>query len=393
MFNLVLNPKLAHLTNEQVDELIREYYSKKKPISNLIQRFNVDCLPAQLYTLFPPEISSAPCPNCGSNMLRRRLSKSANRIKPKHGLRCASCDHHEKKYCACAFCRKKRKQCTSGSSKLITQVNTSGQHHPGVSHISANDLTLEQAVSLLALMRGYGITGKQTRRSLCISKMLKAPFAPSSDYGLELLNRLVEARLLIFSSEPYPKTIFTSKSQLALSYAGQWMLSSSVSSELFNDIETRTIQCNWPSAWYEQVSELACDLALSECKEFYAFCTSERKFPDANEKIVNAMLTDLLTDFSTGQCFRIIQSGAQYAADFLVKQNTTPRHAANYMVGACQRWADKARSNAWSVTNFRRNFNCPRSIMSYVLHDFFLNARDEGLNTPMGLIVLPTRLK
>jgi len=215
------------------------------------------------------------------------------------------------------------------------------------------------------------------------------PFAPSSGYGEDLLSRLIEAGLLKISDQSHPKTISLLNNKIAVTFSAQWRLPDAVSSELIRDIENRVFACNWPTPWYEQVSELAFDLAFAECKEFYDFCAAERMFPNADEKSVTAMLRNLLEDFSTGQCFRIIQSGAQYAADFMVKQTATPRHASNYMVGACHRWADKARASNWVVPAFRRNFNCPRSMMSYVLYDFILKANNEGLETPIKLVQLP----
>lgn len=389
MSNPPLHGKLAHLTNEQVIELISEYYAKK-PVTDLIQRFNIDCLSSQLYKLFPPEISTELCPNCGAPMVLPRISKNAYRTEHKHGLRCSQCEHRAKGSCFCGYCLKKSKQGIQSSARKVAEINTPDYRQPtGGGQINAYDLNLEQAVSLLALTRCYGTATIKNGMSLCSSKMLKAPFAPSSGYGEEVLNRLVDARLLRFFHQSNPHAFSLSDNKLALSYMAQWSLPSAVSLELIRDIESLVSQCNWPAQWYEQVSELAFDLAFAECKEFYDFCASERMFPNADNKSVTAMLRNLLADFSTGQCFRIIQSGAQYAADFLVKQSATPRHAANYMVGACQRWADKARANDWSVTPFRRNFNCPRSMMSYVLHDFFLKANDDGLNTPIDLVALP----
>ena len=46
----------------------------------------------------------------------------------------------------------------------------------------------------------------------------------------------------------------------------------------------------------------------------------------------------------------------------------------NYMIGACQRWADKARAENWDVAGYKRNFNLPRSLISYVLFDVYVDA-------------------
>jgi len=50
----------------------------------------------------------------------------------------------------------------------------------------------------------------------------------------------------------------------------------------------------------------------------------------------------------------------------------------NYMAGACLRWADKARTEGWPVIAFKRNFNLPRSMLSYVLYDVMLKIGEKG---------------
>jgi hypothetical protein len=119
---------------------------------------------------------------------------------------------------------------------------------------------------------------------------------------------------------------------MAVTFSAPWSLSHTISPELIREIETRVSDCAWPASWYEQLPELAFDLALAECREFYDYCAEKRMFPMADEKSTNAMLSNLLEDFSTGQCFRIIQSGAQYAADFMVQESATPEQAAQYML-------------------------------------------------------------
>jgi hypothetical protein len=93
----------------------------------------------------------------------------------------------------------------------------------------------------------------------------------------------------------------------------------------------------------------------------------------------------LLKDFSIGFSCRAINSAAQYAADCMVTKWATPQQAANYMLMSCQRWVDKARVEQWQVKPLRRNFNCPRSMVSLVLFETFLNILDDGaFNMPLA---------
>jgi hypothetical protein len=58
------------------------------------------------------------------------------------------------------------------------------------------------------------------------------------------------------------------------------------------------------------------------------------------------------------------------------------------MVGACQRWADTARAEGYEVKPFKRNFDLPRSMMSYVLFDVILKIGERGFTEPIGLATL-----
>lgn len=385
MSHSTIHPKLAHLTSEQIDTLIKAYYAKTK-VSDLIHLFNIDCARHQLYKLFPPEISSELCPNCGSVMVLPRISQGGYRNEYKNGLRCSLCQHRKTRACSCAYCSKTRKQQKKKPS-IRPQAPSRNGHHS----LKAADLSLEQAVSLLSLMQCYGPAKIKNSMRFRLSNFSKMPFAPSGGYGEDLLSRLIEAGLVKISGQANTKFIALSKNKMAITFNAQWSLPDTFSSELIHDIEARVVECDWPTPWYEQVSDLALDIALAECREFYDYCAAKRMFPEANEHSITAMLRNLLEDFSTEQCFRIIQSCAQYASDFMVKQTATPRQAADYMIGACQRWADKARANNWVVPAFRRNFHCPRSMVNYMLYNFILKTHDDGLGTPIALIQLPAQ--
>jgi hypothetical protein len=387
MPNPLIHPKLAHLSDDEIDSLISQYY-KNKPIAGLIHQYGIDCLPSQLYALLPPEISSEQCPSCGTAMVLRRLSRSAYRGESKYGLECWQCKHREKR-CHCAYCRNKTRQKAPSNVR-----NTQSSNHPQtvVGRIRATDLSLEQAVSLFALLKCYQPEKIKSSMLLGPIKLLNTPFAPAGSHGDEIISRLIDAGLITMSAQVASRGLSLQTGRLLANNSTRFDFSNAVSSELVSDLDDLIYQRNWPDYWYEQVIEVAIDLAFAECKEFYDACASERRFPMLDDKSVNAMIRNLLEDFTTGQSFSIIQTGAKYAADFQVKHAAMPSVAANYMPGACQRFADKARKKNWTINSLRRCASCPRSMMSYVLHDFILKTQDQGLNTPMAFIQLPTKV-
>lgn len=74
------------------------------------------------------------------------------------------------------------------------------------------------------------------------------------------------------------------------------------------------------------------------------------------------------------------------ASDFLVRKRCTTRHAANYMIGECQRWADRAKAENWEVKPFKWNFDLPRSSISHVFFDVFLKIGEAGFTCVPGTL-------
>jgi len=209
------------------------------------------------------------------------------------------------------------------------------------------------------------------------------PFAPEGELGWELIRELSEAGLLGISELSSIEAFKFEGHELTGYHPSnvRWAVTLDESQLLLNDIElTVSERSSWPPRWADAVRDLWFDIALAECKEYYRYCTAERGLPESGAKSTEAMLRNLLRDFSVAQCYRAIWAGARNASDFLLREKCTKSHAANYMIGSCQRWADKARAENWDVACHKRNFNLPRSSISYVFFDVFLKIGDAGFN-------------
>jgi hypothetical protein len=384
MRNNPVHPLLAHLGEDQIDELITRFYSRES-ITKILCDYRIDCLPSVLHKLLPPEISADSCPNCGEAMLLPRLSRSKFLSNYENVFQCSCCYHKESKRCSCNYCRPPKQETCCNSQPSVSEER-SRQHIQLVCLIQADDLSLEQAVSLLALVKCCGLSG--LKKEIRLDK-LDVPFAPISIYGDKLLSRLIDAALVRIIEKTYPSTVPSFAGNMVVTYSPsiQWGLSDSTLKDLIIDIESRADSEQWPGHWYAEISALVFDLAFAECMEFFDWCARERNFPAIDETSKSGLIRDLLKDFSVGYSCRAINSAAQYAADHWVTKACTLQQAANYMLVSCQRWSDKARIEHWQVKPFRRNINCPRSMMSNVLYDIFLKIPDdEGFNMPIAEI-------
>jgi hypothetical protein len=159
-----------------------------------------------------------------------------------------------------------------------------------------------------------------------------------------------------------------------------WIMPGNGPQNLIERIELAGLAGEWPEHWHSEAPELWLKLALAECRQYYDYCAKERGLRAQGDLAVNTMLSNILRDFSVAQCYRIIWSGAKNTADFMVRERPNHAHAANYMIGACQRWADHARTDGWTVVPFKRNFKLPRCMISYVLFDVILRIGECGFN-------------
>jgi hypothetical protein len=215
------------------------------------------------------------------------------------------------------------------------------------------------------------------------------PLAPTKAYTSLLLEYLRQAGFISVSEHSEEGSIFYHSSQLNFTPEKVcWSGDIDKNLKLVEDIEVLALTGNWPEHWYGEVEGDWLSLALAECREFYDYCLNERNLHVRGDQAITDMLKNILRDFSVGQCYRIIWSGARNASDYLARNARNRIHAGNYMVGACQRWADTARTEGYEVKPFRRNFDLPRSMMSYVLFDVILKIGERGFTEPIGLATL-----
>ncbi len=105
-----MHPKLSHLSNEQVSELMKMYYDGGEKVAGLISEYELDLLPSQLVGTFSPFIhDDLLCQYCNTqNLVSKRLSRD-------HGSWgignpfCPLCNHSEEKYCRCKNCLKRKR--------------------------------------------------------------------------------------------------------------------------------------------------------------------------------------------------------------------------------------------------------------------------------------------
>lgn len=373
---LRLHPAISHLNQQELDQLMAGYLSGAKVI-DLIRQFQIDTPSNQLRSLLPARVLDQVCTACGAAMAQevpRRIGKKVLAGK----VICSTCGHEESDLCRCLHCRMERdRQDLEEKAKLQAKIIDSiaedlvklNKNH------ALTDISLAEAVAFLALIRCCPIDADHICGPLTESTV---PYAPTVALRTSLLDLLRQAGLIAVSEQSEEGAIEFDGEQIIYDAQNvRWMVPEDTQ-ELIENIELAGLTGSWPEHWYGEAEPLWHRLALSECRQFYDYSAKLRGLQAQSESAVNTMLTNVLRDCSVSQAYCVIWNGAKAASDFLITKKPNRAHAANYMVGACQRWVDRARAQGWQVAAFKRNFELPRSMISYLLFDVMLKIGERG---------------
>jgi hypothetical protein len=374
---LPLHSAISHLNQQELDELMAGYLSGEKAVE-LIRRYKIDAHSNQLRTILPRKLLGQVCSVCGAAMAEevpKRVGKNLLAGK----VSCSACGHEESHSCRCQHCvmercHQAREERARQQAKLVDaivkeQINCR-------TNCSFADTSLTEAIAFLALIRCCPVDVHSSCGPLAESPV---PYAPTAALRKELLDLLRQAGLIAVSEQSVDGTIeFDGEKIIYDAQDVRWIVPANGTQELVNEIELAGLTGLWPDRWYDEAKLLWQKLALSECRQFYDYCAKMRGLHARSDGAVNTMLANLLRDFSVGQAYRVIWNGARAASDFLITKKPNRAHAANYMVGASQRWADRARAEGWQVLAFKRNFDLPRCMISYVLFDVIYKIGERG---------------
>lgn len=388
-----IHHKLAHLSESQIQSLIARYYGNEK-IQALLDEYQIDCIPSQFHGLLPPEIlDDQRCRYCDVPMVRQRPSRTS--LKYSESINsCPQCGHHQgKRPCRCEHCiaaKRHSEQILREAKEEKIRAFCYTTWPTDIHQPAAQDLGLRTAVALLALVRTClfmdDADGDESSPSCMTLESLAdatIPLAPRGDLVSFLLSELGAQGLIAISGLSSPDAFVFEEGELRAYYPSRvrWLLTVENPERLLAEISLLAEDADqWPSHWSMGVKDLWLEIAFAECKEFFSHSAEQRRLPEAGEKSTETMLKSLLQHFSVAQCYRIIWGSAQRAADFLVVNRCNTKHAANFMIGDCQRWADRARAENWEVKPFKRNFNLPRSAISHVFFDVFLKIGEAGFD-------------
>ncbi len=354
------------LSEEKLKELMQRYYAGENN-SALIEEFGLDVLVNKIHTLFPLiERLDLGCSYCDSNLVQKPLSKSAQ----KYGLSnqtayCEICGHINNDYCQCNNCNHLRIKQAEAINNLKRDFLRS-MLRPNLSTIiDFSTLSFRHVLSLVSLARvALDEESDQIEplQSHCLS------FCVRQSTTLEVLEELHQKELIEISLESdlravdlseAPKPVVDLKLLSWIFRLGKNREENLYTIELLERM-LRNKQ-EWPSSWENETVEIWKELALEEVFAYLELKLIEHRFtPRIGDKTKKVFMS-LLQDYSISKVYNFIWASVTNAAAYQVRSGISKQHAANTVIGNCQKRAERALNEQWQIKSYKKDYQIPDS--------------------------------
>lgn len=370
---------LNHLSDTEVETLMQRYYSGEA-VTKLLKEYQLSIRTAELYKLFPPEVCEDDiCEYCEEYLVRDRLSKASMAWGYKDSdMYCPIC-HHRPYYnwCRCENCVEEERAQQEFCARQIKEVY-SRERTPVV----FSSLSFEQKVYLGALCR-----------ALCKENLFEikpyvgsnAVLAPTNDLCAQIYRELSRNQIIAVSpnspveafdvdADDFPNTYYIYKVTYYLN-----LLFPADKQDLFSEILNPT----YYSADHEdEAVNLWRKIAVAECLEYLDYQLRKVGFDFTPGDKTYKRFEILLDDFSVSQIYGIIWKAVADASKLYLEKGITKKHAANSVIGACERYAERAKMNGWTLTEYSRIRDLPQSALSSFFFNRVLGIGDMGFKVP-----------
>lgn len=380
MSSICRHSALEHLSGSEISEVIRRYYAGES-VRALLTEFGISCSPGSLWRHFPPIPTGEACPACGAALVQRFSGRSSGGGAQALVSRCASCRHRESYDCLCEHCcarREKIKQATEKRRRTAIADFCAEQWDYSVREADPAGLTARVALGLLCVVRCGGWISPTTVGAL--DRDLPR-FAPIQIEFYNSIALAVIASQLAAPSPESPLEAFIDDTGGNLSWSMDnvhWQLLMPNPANFVHELELFIAKQVWPSGWTEELLLLWQELAIAECLEFAVVIALRKEFPLPADCALIPLLKNLLVDYSVSQVFELLSASTEDAADFVARGYISSSRAGEFVVGACQRHADRARAEGVVIKGIQRDAMMGRTQVSYLLHDVFLGHGEQG---------------
>lgn len=370
---------LGHLNSDEMNDLIKEYYAGKST-KKILAEYNLSIPASNLYKYFPPvEFDDYKCEYCNGPLVANRKSKSNNQYY-QSDLFCPLCHHSLVHNCQCGNCRTKRLDIQKRKYEQIHDV-----YSEEITPIDFENISFINKVYLGALCK---LQLSEDMKSIIPyhEKRTKIPLTPSDEWTYDIYRALDDENIITVSPESAIEAFKDSDNFPNTYYIGKVIYNVNVNSSEKTDRKQLFSSILNPSYYNSNLSEQAYDLwmkiAVEECCEYLVYQLNKAQFDFSPGEKTYKTFEIILETFSVSQVYGIIWRAVADASKLYLERTMSRQHAANSTVGACERYAERARLNGWKLSEYSRIKDLPQSELSSFFFNRVLDIGELGFTMP-----------
>jgi len=335
-------------------------------------------------------IPNSACDDCGSQLRAYKRSEMPSEPdrKSRGGL-CEACrDAREARYAE--LVREEyeaKKQRRDGSREQFAELIAKRRRD----NLSLSDLSPQQAIDLLALLKGAGIDGEWADQETlpALAEMPNPVLTPSSEWTDNVVLSMHRAGLIDFSPDT-PDAAFVQdknsdrapdlvlgKIRWSLLVTGTPEEANYAASAVYRDLKALLTDPAYIETHAETLFELGNRLAFEDAMSYLRQLLAERDLPPLEGKVTTEAVNNALGYWPVSIVYRFLFIAARGASDRLrTGECNGSRHASNQIPSHFRNLVQKGIVEGWMPEAFKRVPELPQSAMSTVLFgDMLGNAR------------------
>ena len=346
-----MHKNLNHLSSAEIETLMQRYYSGDK-IAILLKEYDISVHASMLCRLFPPKVyPDYKCEYCNQSLVANRGSKTTRGcLQSKSELYCPKCGHRPfKTGCQCPNCLEKERMLRIEQQNQI-QAYYSQEREPAF----FDDLSFENKVFLGALCQ---CLLQEDLYEFAPRSGADVVLAPTEDLENKIYDNLLDAQAIAVSprstltafdleDDEFPASFYLYKVSYYLN-----LKFPEDKTDMFNRILDPDYYSN---DYMQEALDLWKEIAVAECIEYLLYQLERIKFKFSPGEKTYTTFYIILKDFSVSQVFSIIWRSVADCSRRYLEGNISKKQAANGVIGACERFAERAKLNGWDLTPYSR---------------------------------------
>lgn len=386
-----LDKKVEHLSKEQIVDLMERYYGGEK-VAKILEEYKIKISVSQLYSLFPPVITSEVCIHCESNMVKPWESKSWSSLINENKKYCSNCGHENSRYCSCNYCEEIKRQKIleeqEKQKKILEQKRSTLDSFYDESNWDLKperELTLEDRLYLAVILRSSLSENTMYIEALEGNKNL---LASTEDFEIELIKTLTGRKILVphlLSDLNAFDIEYEDDGNFQITY-GIYKVRYRINIQPYDsDYDEMIKRLMYPDFSGEEQFKDFCyemwkKISLNECLEYLLYQMKKVGYSfNPGDKTIR-VFENLLEHFSVAQIYGIIYRAVANSTQRYQAGEMTKIHAQNSVISSCESHGQRALAQGWKLSNYSRIRDLPETYISLVLFTSIMQIAELGFS-------------